>query len=149
MKYLTALFNNSVTSCQIPSIWKSSQSRNQARTPFSALLIGLSGFSVQQRKLWWLSCFQPSTATCFHPQTNTVSDPDTLPLLLYYNWRMLSRQVSTKGNLHIVQSVSLLPDGGIRYSQPQRTVIKDCKINTAGGDLSIAVKLLKRQTISY
>ena len=34
-------------------------------------------------------------------------------------------------------------------SQPQRTVIKDCKIKTARGDLSIAVKLLKRQTISY
>ena len=39
---------------------------------------GLSRPSVQQRKLWRLSYFQPSTATCFHPQTNTVSDPDTL-----------------------------------------------------------------------
>ena len=55
----------------------SSQSRNQARTPLSALLIGLSRSSVQLRKLWRLSYFQPSTATCFHPQTNTVSDPDT------------------------------------------------------------------------
>ena len=34
-------------------------------------------------------------------------------------------------------------------SRPQRIVIKDCKINTAGGDLSMAVKLFKRQTISY
>ena len=33
------------------------------------------------------------------------------------------------------------PDGDIRYSQPQRIVIKDYKINIAGGDLSIAVKL--------
>ena len=62
---------------------------------------------------------------------------------------MISRQVSTKGNLHIVRSVSLMNDGGIRYSQPQRIVIKDCKINTGGGDLSMAVKLLNRQTISY
>ena len=82
----------------------SSQSRNQARTALSALLIGLSRSPVKQIKLWRLSYFQPSTTTFFHPQTNTVSDPDTLPLLLCYNWRMISRQVSTKGNLHIVQS---------------------------------------------
>ena len=80
----------------------SSQSRNQAMTAFSALLMGLSRSSVRQRKLWRHSYFQPSTATCFHLQTNTVSDSDTLPLL-----RVISRQVSTKGNLHIVQSVSL------------------------------------------
>ena len=88
IEYLTALFNDSVTSCRIPSFGShtlSSQSRNQTRTPLSALLIGLSRSSVQQRKLWRLSYLQPSTATCFHPQTNTVSDPDTLPLLLYYN----------------------------------------------------------------
>ena len=85
IEYLTALINNSVTSCRIPSIWKSSQCRNQARTALSALLIGLSCFSVRQRKLWRLSYCQPSTATCFHLQTNTVSDPDTLPVLLCYN----------------------------------------------------------------
>ena len=61
------------------------QSQNQAGTPLSALLIGLSRSSVQQQKLWRLSYFQLSTATCFHPQTNTVSDPDTLPLMLCYN----------------------------------------------------------------
>ena len=85
IEYLTALFNDSVTFCRIPSIWKSStssQSRNQTRTPLSALLISLSCSSVQQRKLWRISYFQPSTTTCFHPQTNTVSDQDTLPLLL-------------------------------------------------------------------
>ena len=49
----------------------SSQSRNQARTLLLALLIGLSRSSVQKRKLWRLSYFQPSTTTCFHPQTNT------------------------------------------------------------------------------
>ena len=52
----------------------SSQSRNQARTAISVLLIGLSRSSVRQRKLWRLSYFQPSTATCFHLQTNTDSD---------------------------------------------------------------------------
>ena len=83
IEYLTALFNDSVTSCRILSNWKSSQSRNQARTPLSALLIGLSRSSVKQRKLWRLSYFQRSISTCFHPQANTVSDPDTLPLLLY------------------------------------------------------------------
>ena len=83
IKYLTALFNDSVASCRFGSHPLSSQSRNQARTPLSALLIGLSLSSVQQRKLWRLSNFQPSTATCFHPQTNTVSDPDTTtPALL-------------------------------------------------------------------
>ena len=41
IEYLTVLFNDSVTSCRIPSIWKSSQSRNQARPPLSALLISL------------------------------------------------------------------------------------------------------------
>ena len=76
IEYLTALFNDSVTFCRILSIWKSSQSRNQARTALSALLIGLSHSSVRQRKLWRLSYFQPSTATCFHPKTNTVSDPE-------------------------------------------------------------------------
>ena len=60
----------------------SPQSRNQAMT----------FLSVQQRTLWRLSYFQPSTTTRFHPQTNTV----------------ISRQVSTKGNIHIVHSVSLL-----------------------------------------
>ena len=41
IEYITALFNDSVTSCRIPSIWLSSQSRNQARTDLSALLISL------------------------------------------------------------------------------------------------------------
>ena len=41
IEYLTALFNDSVTSCRIPSIWKSSQSRNQTRTALSALIISL------------------------------------------------------------------------------------------------------------
>ena len=66
----------------IPSIWKSSiviPIPKPARTPLSALLIGLSCSSVQQRKLWRLFYFQPSTTT------NTVSDTDTLPLLLCYN----------------------------------------------------------------
>ena len=108
IEYLTALFNDSVTSCRIPSIWKSSKSRTKARTPLSALLIGISRSSVQQRKLWRLSYFQPSTTTCFHPQTNTVSDPGSPPILICYNRRVISRQVLTKGNLHILQSVSLL-----------------------------------------
>ena len=78
IEYLTALFNDSVTSCGIPSIWKSSQSQNQARTTLSALLIDLSRSSVRQRKLWKHFYFQPSITTCFYLQTNTVSDPDTL-----------------------------------------------------------------------
>ena len=84
VEYLTALFNDSVTSCRISSIWKSSIVI-PIPNPISALFIDLSRSSVQQRKLQRLSYFQTSTATCFHPQTNTVSDPDILPLLLYYN----------------------------------------------------------------
>ena len=48
IEYLTALFNDSVTSCRIPLIWKSSQSRKQARTALSALLSGLYRSSVRQ-----------------------------------------------------------------------------------------------------
>ena len=73
----TALFND-ITSCRIPLIWKSSiviLIPKQARSLLSAFLIGLSRSSVQQRKLWRLSYFQPSTTTCFHPQSNTVSPP--------------------------------------------------------------------------
>ena len=75
------------------------QSRSQARTPLLALLIGLSRSSVHQQNVWRFSYIPPSTTTCFHPQTNTVSDQDTPPLLLCYNCRVISRQVSTKGNL--------------------------------------------------
>ena len=109
IKYLTALFNDSVTSCRIPSIWKSSIvtpipkpdkdcSLSTSYRPISLLCPA----AIVMETLY----FQPSTTTCFHPQTNTVSDPDTLPLLLH--GRVILRQVSTKGNLHIVQSVSLL-----------------------------------------
>ena len=116
IEYLTALFNDSVTSCRIPLIWKSPQSRNQARTALSALLIGLSRSSVRQRKLWGLSYFQPSTATCYHPQTNTVSEPDTTTSALL----QLTSDIATCFNQRKPPHRTV---GGIRYSQPQRTVI--------------------------
>ena len=77
IEYLTEFFNDSVTSCQIPSIWKSSivipipKSGNDSS---HSNLISLSRSFVQQRKFWRLSYFPPSTTTCFHPQTNTGSD---------------------------------------------------------------------------
>ena len=64
VEYLTALFNDSVTSCRIPSIWKSSIVIPIPK-PGKALLIGLSRSSIQQRKLCRLSYFQPSTTTGF------------------------------------------------------------------------------------
>ena len=89
IEYLTALFNDSVTSCRIPSILEVIHCHPNPETRQGLLsqhfLSALSRSSVRQRKLWRLSYFQPSTATCFHLQTNTVSDPDTLPLLLCYN----------------------------------------------------------------
>ena len=65
IEYLTAHFNDSVTSCRIPSIWKSSIvipilkpdkdcSLSTSYRPISLL--------CQAAKLWRLSCFQPSTA---------------------------------------------------------------------------------------
>ena len=111
--YHAALFNDFVTSCRIPSIWKSS--------------IGIpipkpgKDSSVQRRKLWRLFYFQPSTATCFHPQTNTVYDPDTSALL------QLTSDIATGFNHNVMLSTySTLPEAT---------------------DLSMAVKLLKWQTI--
>ena len=124
----------------------SSQSRYQARTPLSALLIGLSHSSVSQRTLWRLSYFPPSTTTCFHPQTNTVSDPDTTTSALLQLTSDIETGFNQRNPPHRTVCVAV---DGIRYSQSQRIVIKDCKINTAGGNLSLAVKLHKRQIISY
>ena len=87
IEYLPALFNASVTSCRILSIWKSSI---VIPTPkpgkYSSRSISYQHISLlcPATKVQ-LSYFQPSTTTCLHPQTNTVPDPDTLPLLLCYN----------------------------------------------------------------
>ena len=84
IEYLTALFNDSVTSCLIQEIWKPCidiPSRNPSRTLLWTFHIGQSRFSAQQGKLWRLLCSPPSTSTCSQPLTNTDSDPDTHPLL--------------------------------------------------------------------
>ena len=122
----------------------SSQSRNQARTPLSSLLIFLFRSSVQQQTLWRLSYFQPSKFTCFHTQTYTVSDPDTLPL-------QRTNDIATGFNQRKPPhcTVCVAVDLTATFDNQPQLIIKDCKINTAGGDQSIAVKLLKRQTISY
>ena len=67
IEYLTALFNDSVTSCRIPATWKSSifiPIPKPGRTLLYALHIGLSHFSAQQQKLWRFSCLPVSTSTC-------------------------------------------------------------------------------------
>ena len=60
IEYLTALINDSVTSCWIWSIWKSFIviPIPKPDKDFSAHLIGLSRSSVRQIKLWRLSYFQ-------------------------------------------------------------------------------------------
>ena len=75
IEYLTVLFNDPVTSCRIPSIWKSS----------IAIPIPTPGKDSSLS-----ASYRPISLLC-----PAVKD-------------MISRHVSTKGNLHIVQSVSLL-----------------------------------------
>ena len=88
IEYLTALFNDSVTSCRIPAIWKSSIVISILK-PGKDSSLGTSyrqsHYSSRQRKLWRLSYLPLSTHTCSHLLTNTDSEPDTQPLLLYYN----------------------------------------------------------------
>ena len=84
IEYLTVLFNDSVTSCRIPAIWK----------PFIVIPITKPGkdyslctsyrsisLSAQQRKLWRLSCLPVSISTCSQRLINTDSDPDYQQLL--------------------------------------------------------------------
>ena len=87
IEYLTALFNapsHLVGSVDLEVIHCHPNPETRQGL-LSAPLIGLSRSSVQQRKLWRLTYFPPSTTTCFHPQINAVSDPDTLPLLFCHN----------------------------------------------------------------
>ena len=111
IEYLTALFNDSVTSCRIPAIWKSSivipipkPTMILCKNFISANLTTLPG-SESYGGSHVYHC-QP-THTSSPLLTNTNSDPDTQPLLLYYNSRLMSRQPSIKGNRHIKRSVSL------------------------------------------
>ena len=109
IEYLTALFNDSGTSCRILSILKSSTgipiTKPGKNSPLSTSYRSVSLLCPAAKCMEAL--LFPTVNNHLLPSANTVSDPDTLPLLLCYNWRVISRQVSTKRNLHIVQSVSL------------------------------------------
>ena len=88
IEYLTALFNDSVTSCRILKIWKSFiliPITKSGRTLLWELHIGNSHYFTRQRKLWRLSCLPLSTHTWSQILTNKDSDSDTQPLLHYYN----------------------------------------------------------------
>ena len=108
--YLTALFNDSVYSSRIPSIWKSSivipipkpgkdTSQGTSYRPISS--------SAQLRRFWKHLYYPQSTLTYSPPTTNTDSDLDTLPLLHYYNLLQTSQLDSTKRSHPIGLSASL------------------------------------------
>ena len=77
--YLSALFNDSVTSCRIPSIWKSSQSRNQERTPLSALLISISRSSSSEN-------YGGSLTSNRQQPPATISSPTRFPIRTLYHF---------------------------------------------------------------
>ena len=140
IEYITAFYNDSVTSCRIPAIWKSSIVVPIPK-PDSSL-----GTSYQQRKLWMLLCLLLPTHTCSKLLTNTDYDLDIQPLLLYYTWRVMSRQASIKGNCHIEWSVVLLTQ---RRHSIQSTITYCYQRLQDQHFLMQPVELHQRQTISY
>ena len=99
IEYLTTIFNDSVTSCRFRLFRShplSSQSRNQARTPLSALFIGPSRSPAHQRKLWRLSYIAPPTTASFRI-------PTRFPARTLYHFCF----ATTKGNLHVVVCVAV------------------------------------------
>ena len=99
IEYLTALFNDSVTSCRIPAIWKSSivipitrpgkdSSLGTSYRPISLL--------CQAAKVMEAFMLPLSTHTVTWSQllTNTDSEPDTQLRMLYYNWRVMLQHAS-------------------------------------------------------
>ena len=136
IEYLTALFNDSVTSCRFGSHPLSSQSRNQARLLSqhfsSAYLAPLSSSESYGGSL---------TSNRKQPPASS-SRPTRLPTRILYHFCFATSDIATGFNQRKPPHRTVcVADGGIRYSQPQRIVINDCKINPAGGDLSISVKI--------
>ena len=147
IEYLTALFNDSVTSCQIPSIWKSSivipipkpgkdSSLSTSYRPISLLCLAAK---VMEALLL------PTVNNHLLPsadQHGFRSGHSTTSALL-----QLTSDIATGFNQRNPPHRTVCV--AIDLTAPQRTVIKDCKIKASRGNLSMAVKLLKRQTISY
>ena len=82
IEYLTALFNDSVTSCRIPSIWKSSivipilkpGKDSSLSTSYAPISLFCPAAKVMEALLL------PTVNSHLFP-SNTVSDQDSLPLL--------------------------------------------------------------------
>ena len=102
----------------------SSQSRNQASIPLSALLIGISCFSVQLRKLWRLTYFQPSN--------------HLLPSADQHGVR--PGQSSTSALLHLTRDIST---GFNQRNPPHRTVCVDVYLMSEFGTVNHNVLLSK------
>ena len=121
-------FNDSVTSCRIPSVWKSSIVIPIPKLgKDSSLLIGLSRSESYGCSL---TLHRQQLPASIRMQTNTVSITSAL--------LQLTSDIASGFNQRKPPHRTVCD---IRSSRPQRIVIKDGKINTAGGDLSMAVKL--------
>ena len=134
IEYLTALFDYSVTSCPIPSICNSS------------IVIPIpkpgkdSSLSTSYRPISLLCPAAKVMEALLLPTVNNhlllSADQHGFSTRTLYHFCFATTQLTSdiatgfdQRKLHI------------RYSQPHRIVIKDCKINTARGDLSMAIKL--------
>ena len=117
IEYLTALFNDSVTSCLIPAIWRSSIFLYQAMTLLYEPHIGQSQYSARQQKLWRLSYHcQHRPAPSFWPTQIPTRTLNHFCSTITDEWcldRLQSKEPATSNNLCRCWTNSV-----IRYSQP-------------------------------
>ena len=99
IEYITALFNLSVTTCQIPAIWKSSLIIPIPK-PGKHTSVGTSyrPISAHPRKYWSLGICPLSTNISKLLQTNTVLDQNTRSPQLCCIWQHISQWDSTRGS---------------------------------------------------
>ena len=150
IEYLTALFNDSVTSCRIPSIWRSSIVIPIPKPDKDCSL---------STSYWPISLLCPAAKVMEALLLLTINN-HLLPSADQHGFRpghsttsallQLTSDIATGFNQRKPphRTVCVAVDLTAAFDT-QRTVIYDCKINTSRGDLSMAVKLLNRQTVSY
>ena len=107
-EHLTALYNDSLKSCRLPSIWKTSlvipipkpgkdSSQGTSYRPISLL--------CPAAKVLGRSSYPLSANFSHQLNINMASDPDTRLHLPYSCSQQTSRQASTSGNHHTIQCV--------------------------------------------
>ena len=149
IEYLTALFNDSVTSCRIWSIWKSSivipipkpgknSSLSNSYRPISLLCPAAKVMET----LLLPTVIKPLLPSA--DQQGSRPGHSTTSALLQLTSNIVTGFNQRKPP-HRTDCVAV-DLTVIRYSQPQRTVIKGCKFNTDGGDLSMSNYLRGRQS---